>query len=81
MLENDWYNKQPELIVEELLTFFLAGMKTIQVSTTNAFVYLEMYPEVKKKLLKEIIPVVEAAKDDIVEKLEYETVMDLDYLH
>jgi cytochrome P450 len=36
---------------------------------------------VKKKLLEEIIPVVEAAKENIVENLDYEAVMDLDYLH
>jgi cytochrome P450 len=38
-------------------------------------------PDVKKKLLEEIIPVVEAAKENIVENLKYETVMDLEYLH
>jgi len=31
--------------------------------------------------LAEVIPVVEAAKDDIFNKLEYDTVMDLEYLH
>lgn len=56
-------------------------MKTVQISTANTICYLDMYPEVKKKLLDEILPPVEAAKDDIPKNLDYETVMDLDYLH
>jgi len=43
--------------------------------------YLEQKPEYKKKLLDEILPVVKAASDDIVNKLDYDTVMEFDYLH
>lgn len=50
-------------------------------STANLICHLDINPTLKEKLLSEILPVVEAAKDDIVEKLEYETVMDLEYLH
>jgi hypothetical protein len=42
---------------------------------------LDINPEIKEKLLSEILPIVEAAKDDIVENLDYETVMELEYLH
>lgn len=37
--------------------------------------------EVRNKLLAEILPSVEAAKDNIVENLEYETVKEFDYLY
>jgi cytochrome P450 len=50
-------------------------------STTNMIYYLHKHPEIKAKLLKEILPPVEAAKDNIIEGLEYETVMEFEYLH
>lgn len=34
------------------------------------------HQDLKSKLLDEVIPVVKAAQDNLVEKLEYETVMD-----
>ena len=37
-------------------------------------------PELKKKLLDETMPAVEAAKDNILEKLTYETVSEFEYL-
>lgn len=43
--------------------------------------YLDINRDAKEKLLKEVIPPVEAVKDDIVGGLEYETVMDFEYLH
>lgn len=69
------------MVVDELITFFTAGMKTVQASTANLICYLDLNREIKQKLLAEIIPVVEAARDNIVEDLKYETVMELDYLH
>lgn len=81
LLENEFYKDDSDLIVTELLSFWLAGMKTFQLSNSNTICYLDIYPEVKKKLLAEIEPVVAAAKDNIVEKLKFETVMDFEYLH
>lgn len=81
LLENEFYRGNMPLIVDEIITFFLAGMKTVQITTTNLIMYLDNLPEIKQKLLHEILPAVEAVKDDIVEKLEYETVMDFEYLH
>jgi cytochrome P450 len=43
------------MIIDEIFTFFLAGMKTIQASTTNLIYYLTKHPEYKQKLLKEIL--------------------------
>jgi len=42
--------------------------------------YLARHPEYKEKLLKEILPAVELVKNNIVDGLEYETVMEFDYL-
>lgn len=58
----------------------MAGMKTIQISTTNLIYYLTKHPEYKEKLLKEILPPVEKVCDNIVEKLDYDTVMEFEYL-
>ena len=67
-------------MIDEILTFFLAGMKTIQVSTTNLIYYLTKHSEIKTKLLNEILPPVQLASDNIVENLSYDTVMDFNYL-
>ena len=40
-----------------------------------------MHPEIKTKLLEEILPPVEKVKNNIVDGLEYDTVMDFEYLH
>lgn len=62
------------------MTFFLAGMKTIQISTTNLIYYLTKHQVYKDKLLKEILPPVEKAKDNLIEDLTLETVSDFEYL-
>ena len=41
---------------------------------------MERYPNIKSKLLNEILPAVQQAKDNIVDNLDYDTVMDFDYL-
>jgi cytochrome P450 len=77
LLSTDFYkNSDDNLVIDEIITFFLAGMKTIQVSTTNLIYYMTMNPEMKEKLLSEILPPVEEVKDNIVEGLSYDTVMD-----
>jgi cytochrome P450 len=81
LLESEFYKRNEACLVDELITFFVAGMKTVQHSTANLICYMDHNREIKKRLLDEIVPVVEAAKDDIVANLKYETVMDLDYLH
>lgn len=68
------------MMIDEIFTFFLAGMKTIQVSSTNLIYYLTKHPEFKSTLLQEILPPVERVSDNIVDGLEYETVMEFEYL-
>jgi hypothetical protein len=55
-------------------------MKTIQVTTTNLICRMAMNPKIKEKLLTEILPAVEKHKNNILEGLDYETVMEFEYL-
>lgn len=80
LTSTDFFQGNDNLIIDEIVTFFLAGMKTMQISTTNLIYYLTKHPQYKEKLLKEILPPVELVKNNIVEELEYDTVMEFDYL-
>ena len=66
--------------MDELFAFFLAGFKTIQISTTNLIYYLTKHPEIKAILMDEILPPVEKVKENILEGLNYDTVMEFEYL-
>lgn len=80
MTNLEFFAGNDEMIKDEIITFFLAGMKTIQVTTTNLIYYLTKYPEHKKRLLEEILPPVAKISDSIVEKFDYDTVMEFEYL-
>jgi cytochrome P450 len=45
-------------------------MRTIQITTTNIFYYMTKHPDYRAKLLKEIRPIVEKVKHNIVDELE-----------
>ena len=81
LLSSDTFEGNDNLIIDEIVLFFSAGMKTIAVTTTNLFNFIHKQPEIKVKLLEEILPPVEAVKDNILEGLEYETVMEFEFLH
>ena len=55
-------------------------MKTIQISTANLIYYMTKHAEIKEKLLAEILPPVEAVQVNIMEGLDYDTVMEFGYL-
>ena len=55
-------------------------MKTIQASTTNLICYTHMNKNILNDLLTEILPPVEKANENIVEQLDYETVMEYELL-
>ena len=61
-------------MIDELSTFFLAGMKTIQLTTANTIMYLAELPEFRQRLLNEITPVMQAVAENIIEDLTYEKV-------
>lgn len=55
LLETEFYQKNDdELLIDEIITFFLAGMKTSQTTTTNLIYQLIKNPDIKNKLLQEI---------------------------
>ncbi len=81
LIGTDFYQKNDDnLIIDEIFTFFFAGMKTVQISTTNLLYYITKHPEIKSKLLKEILPAVEEVKDNILNGLTFDRVMDFEYL-
>ena len=69
------------MIIDEMITFFAAGMKTIQISSTNLVYYLTKHDDIREKMLKEILPVVEKVKDNIKDGLDHDSVQDLDYFN
>lgn len=80
LISTEPYASDDEAVKDEIFGFFFAGMKTIQITTTNLIYYLELYPEIKQKLMSEIRPVCEKHDNNLVEGLDYDTVMELDYL-
>lgn len=68
------------MIIDEVITFFLAGMKTIQVTTTNLIYYLTKHKDHKRTLLKEVLPPIEQAEKNIVDELTTDTVMEYNFL-
>lgn len=74
------YDNDDEAIKDEIFGFFMAGMKTIQISTTNMIYQLTKNPEVKAKLMEEVLPAVEKVSDNIIEGLSYDTVMEFEYM-
>lgn len=80
LISSEFFKKDDNLVIDEMLTFFAAGMGTIRSTTTNLICYMAMNPTLKSQLLQEILPVVKEAKENIVDRLSYESVMDLDFL-
>ena len=74
MIESEIYDD--DTIKDEIFGFFFAGMKTIQIATTNLIYYVTKDQKIKQKLMEEIIPV--CAK--VQGMLDYETVMGFDYV-
>lgn len=46
---------------QEMTGFFVAGMKTIQISTMNTIYYTTRHSEYGAKLLQEVYPVIDKA--------------------
>lgn len=80
MLTAESLQGQDEMIKDEIFGFFLAGMKTIQMTTTNLIYYMAKHTEYRDKLFKEILPPLEKVSDNIKDGLEYDTVQEFDYL-
>lgn len=76
LLEAELYKDDEELIIDDIITFFVAGMRTITVSTTNTIMNLLQNRDWLAKIIDEVTPALEGAQGDIVRDLHYETVME-----
>lgn len=79
LIEDDYYKDKPEEIINEVIVMFAAGMKTIQVSTTNVIQFLHFNPEYKKRLLEEIEGPLNEISDDFMTKLTTDVVEDFSF--
>jgi cytochrome P450 len=61
LISTEFFKGNDAFVIDEMLTFFIAGMKTIQATTTNLICYLEMNPLCKARLMEEVLPVVQKA--------------------
>ena len=73
-MTEEFYKGRDDMMLDELSTFFLAGMKTVQLTTANTIMYLAELPEFRQRLLNEITPVMQAVAENIIEDLTYEKV-------
>ena len=74
MLETEFYSSENDgTIIDEILTFFFAGMKTIQISTTNLVYHVVKNKAIREKLLTEI-------RLKTIDDLTYEKAMEFEYL-
>ena len=81
LLSTEYYSVDNDAtIIDEILTFFFAGMKTIQISTTNLVYQVVKNKNNRETLMREIRPKVEAVSGDTIGKLTYDTVMEFEYL-
>ena len=67
-------------IIAQVWTMFFAGMKTIQISTTNFVQNILANPAIRDKLLSEIRPPLDACKGEIRDRFTYETAMEFEFL-
>lgn len=54
MIHDQYFKDQDNDIIDEAITFFLAGMVSLKSATTNMLVYLVRQPNLKAKLIAEV---------------------------
>ena len=80
LLSDQLYQGNDEKTKDELIIFFLAGNETIKTSSTNTVCFLTQNPEIRKKFMSEITPVLERTKDDFIQNLTSEDVDSFEYV-
>jgi cytochrome P450 len=70
IIEEELYKNDIDAMIDEMIVLFVAGMKTIQITSTNMVQYCTKFPENKERILKETYSVIDGMKDDIIEKLD-----------
>ncbi len=58
LISNEFYRGRNDMIVEELITFFAAGMITIHLATANLIMHMITNPKLLVRLLEETMPTV-----------------------
>ena len=66
--------------IDELIIFFIAGNDTIKTLIGNTVCYLAQHPEAKAKLMAEITPVLDAASDNFLNKLDSDAVDQFEFV-
>lgn len=79
-LSSESFKDNDEDIKDNIFGFFLAGMKTIQISTTNMIYHMTKRPDLEKKLLAEILPPLEKVKNNLVEGFTLDIAQDFEFL-
>ena len=54
MLQDDSFKNHNNVIIDECITFFLAGSQTVKASNANIIQYLTMHKPYHQKLMKEL---------------------------
>ena len=80
LVQDPIYKDQVNDIVDDVLVMFIAGSKTLQVTTTNLITHLLHRPDIKEKLYAEVNPILEKTHEDFMSLLNTEVIEELDYL-
>lgn len=54
LLEDELYKNNDEVIVDECITFFLAGSQTVKATDANILIHLIQNDDVRDRLMKEL---------------------------
>ena len=79
LLQDESY-QDTEAIIDDIIVMFIAGSKTVQSTTSNLITTMLHEPEVYAKLKAEVDPFMSKVKDDIMGKMNLESVEDLEYV-
>ena len=79
LLTSDLFRDDENAMIDEVIVMFLAGMKTVAVSTANLISFLIMNPDKKEKLLAETQHRMEGVADDFVSKFTFELAEEMEY--
>lgn len=59
LILDEMYGKQIDDMIDDVMVMFIAGAKTIQVTTTNFITHMLHRPDLREKLDAELNPVLE----------------------
>lgn len=80
LMKDELYKDKPEMIIDDVMGIFAAGMLTINISSSNVVMWQAYLPEVGKKLVAEIDSNLEPIADNLLEKFTIEVTEEFSYL-